>query len=70
MSDEAKADVLNENHMNGTFFTCHKATIAGLEGGCCKGLFDQTEEGVVVMVKRLEMPIQWVDPDTMEEVTK
>ena len=68
VSEEAKADVLATAHHNGGFFVCHKASIGGMEGGCCKGYFDKTEDGVVIMVKRMEMPIQWIDPVTLEEV--
>lgn len=70
VSDEARDDVLRENHEQGTFFTCHKASIANIEGGCCRGFYDATEEGVVIMVKRLGYPIQWIDPETLEEVYK
>jgi hypothetical protein len=68
VSDEAKADVLATAHTEGGFFQCHKATIGGLEGGCCKGYFDRTEDGIVIAVKRMGYPIQWIDPNSLEEV--
>lgn len=66
VSDERKAEVLEQ--AEGAFFQCHKAT-GEIEGGCCKGYFDLTETGIPVMVKRMGLPIQWIDPETLEEVT-
>lgn len=70
VSDEAKQQILQDIRIKGNFFVCHKASIGGIGGGCCKAFFDQSEDGIVVAVKRMGMPVQWIDPDTMEEVTK
>ncbi len=70
VNEAAKAEVLATAHQDGGFFVCHKASIGGIIGGSCKGYFDQTEDGVVVMVKRMDLNVQWIDPNTLEEVVK
>lgn len=69
VDEERKASVLADTAAAGTFFQCHKATIGGLEGGCCRAFFDIAEEGLAVAVKRLGLPVQWIDPETLEEAS-
>lgn len=66
VSNERRKSILDDCAKQGTFFTCHKATIAGQEI-CCRGFYDAQGSSLVQIAKRLQI-VEEVDlPEEAED---
>lgn len=54
VSDTRRKDLLEDMAKKGSWFVCHKASIAG-ESVCCKGFYDTKSNNDLVIAERLGM---------------
>lgn len=54
VSDARRKDLLEDMAKKGSWFVCHKASIAG-ESVCCKGFYDTKSNNDLVIAERLGM---------------
>lgn len=60
VSDARREDILNESRRNGTYFLCHKSTIAG-RAVVCRGFFETERNQACQVAARLGL-VEFTEP--------